>query len=270
MENQILAEVGNILAEFKTRHGAAALARVEEFVAVIAGMKTSQGDLLQQPNVLLFPRLTSHPWHDGAHFSQAKKLEAAHGTIRAAVLRCLVGEDGLAQDGSVHPERLRSAVEALDGETPNFLVPKHQARFAPAVRAMCDIFRMDCYEPTQVKLLVLPRGTRKPSRYCDDNLHLSFRLGLTGRGKMEAGHETRTWESGRCLVSDDSYRHTAWSEGDEEFGLMLIVRSWHPEMTETEIHALARLRAMMNAKGGTHYTEWQSRLGDEAREQKGH
>ena len=48
--------------------------------------------------------------------------------------------------------------------------------------------------------------------------------------------ETRTWETGRTLVFDDSFLHSVYSSGDGQcdYRAVLIVDIWHPDVSKKE------------------------------------
>ena len=59
-------------------------------------------------------------------------------------------------------------------------------------------------------------------------IHLGVRIPKQGVGIKVAG-ETRVWETGKCLVLDDSFVHSVWQNSTEP-RIVLIVDVWHPEL----------------------------------------
>jgi len=63
---------------------------------------------------------------------------------------------------------------------------------------------------------------------------------------LQVGAETRTWTEGGCLVFDDTIRHSAWNEADQERIILLIDflkdKKWHDARVSPEV-AAALLKA---------------------------
>lgn len=256
MAGDLMQAVGAVLGELRQKHGASNLARVEGLVAGIAGKRAAPAHPLQPELEMIFPGLAAKPWYDASAFPQAARLAAAAGQLRAEFVRGLL--DG-ADPASADPARVGAALRALDGKAPNLLAESRE-RYAPLTAVLRGVFRAELHEPVQVKVVPLPRGERNRARACADNFYLSFRVGLLGRGRLRVAGEERAWEAGGCLVNDDSFEHDSIHEGQEDFGLMLIARAWHPELTPPEIEALLRLGAVMTAASGPSAAQWRDQL----------
>jgi aspartyl/asparaginyl beta-hydroxylase len=85
-----------------------------------------------------------------------------------------------------------------------------------------------------------PKTTIKP--HCGPtNTRLRYHLGLNtppGCWLEVAGQKT-SWQSGKCLRFDDSFRHSVGNESDRP-RTVLVIDLWHPELEEVEKEALVR------------------------------
>jgi len=55
---------------------------------------------------------------------------------------------------------------------------------------------------------------------------------------MQVGEFKKYWVNGEGLVADTSFIHSTANESDDKDRYVLIVRFWHPELTDTECQAL--------------------------------
>jgi hypothetical protein len=75
------------------------------------------------------------------------------------------------------------------------------------------------------------------------NYIVTLQLGIRtpeGAG-IRVGGETSWWTKGECLAFDASFVHEVWNDGPGE-RTVLIVDTWHPELTAIEIAALKTIR----------------------------
>ncbi len=63
---------------------------------------------------------------------------------------------------------------------------------------------------------------------------------------FRVSEETRAWQSGRCLLFDDSYEHEARNTGSED-RLLLLVDFWHPALRPEEVAVLSEIAADLAA-----------------------
>jgi aspartate beta-hydroxylase len=54
------------------------------------------------------------------------------------------------------------------------------------------------------------------------------------------GGVEHAWQEGRCVTFDDTFEHEAWNRSDRVRAVM-ILDSWHPDLTEAEREAIALL-----------------------------
>jgi aspartyl/asparaginyl beta-hydroxylase (cupin superfamily) len=69
--------------------------------------------------------------------------------------------------------------------------------------------------------------------------HLAIEIPCNGQNKcrLTVGDETREWLNGNAMVFDTSLLHDAVNESDQ-MRYILMMRIWHPDLTETERQAL--------------------------------
>ncbi|XP_046607580.1 uncharacterized protein LOC124298935 [Neodiprion virginianus] len=91
----------------------------------------------------------------------------------------------------------------------------------------------------QIKFSVMYPGTHVWPHCGPTNCRLRAHLGLSGTEGtyIRVGNETRTWREGSVMIFDDSFEHEVWHNGTFT-RLVLIVDVWHPELKESERHAL--------------------------------
>lgn len=86
---------------------------------------------------------------------------------------------------------------------------------------------------------VLEPGTIIHPHCGPTNARLRCHLGLdTPPGCwLEVAGQRRSWQAGKCLKFDDSFRHCVGNESDRRRAI-LVVDLWHPELSEDERRAL--------------------------------
>jgi aspartate beta-hydroxylase len=57
---------------------------------------------------------------------------------------------------------------------------------------------------------------------------------------INVGGVEHAWQEGRCVTFDDTFEHEAWNKSDKVRAVM-ILDSWHPDLTEAERDAIALL-----------------------------
>lgn len=114
------------------------------------------------------------------------------------------------------------------------LVPE-AARIVQAHRTMRTFNGLIYFSRMAPNTLIAPH--RGPT-----NMRLRCHLGIDipESCAIEVGGETRAWETGRCLIFDDSFEHQAWNRSDKE-RIVLVVDLWHPDLSEDEVALLQGL-----------------------------
>jgi aspartate beta-hydroxylase len=100
------------------------------------------------------------------------------------------------------------------------------------------------------------------------NLRVRCHLGLdipAGDCGLRAGGETRSWQTGKCLVFDDRFEHEAWNR-TRESRTILVVDLWHPDLSREEITAIRGLHRYALAQARNLSGYW--RANDVARAKK--
>lgn len=89
-----------------------------------------------------------------------------------------------------------------------------------------------------VSFSVVQPSTVISEHYGPTNTRLRCHLGLVcdPTYSLSVSDETRTWETGKTLVFDDSFLHSVYSSGDGpcDYRAVLIVDIWHPDVTRKE------------------------------------
>lgn len=94
----------------------------------------------------------------------------------------------------------------------------------------------------QIKFSVMHPGTHVWPHCGPTNCRLRAHLGLVVPPKtyIRVAQETRSWREGKVLIFDDSFEHEVWHNGTD-FRLVLIVDTWHPELTVKEKRTLSSI-----------------------------
>ncbi len=229
-----------------------ALGRVEEYLAHTFRLtRATPAHPLQRPRNY-FPGLSAQPWYDPAAFRWAKQLEGAFETILEELATVRGGSAAIARN----PNGARSAGDRtrehpldipIEGRWDVFyfhvIGRRHEQnhQLCPRTAALLDTIP-DLCEAGISYFSVLKAGTHITAHTAPNNLRIRGQLGLIvpPGGRIRVGSEERTWERGRCMVFDGSFDHEVWAseEGDRT---VLIVDTWHPELTSEERWALAEL-----------------------------
>ncbi|XP_047012690.1 aspartyl/asparaginyl beta-hydroxylase isoform X13 [Ictalurus punctatus] len=93
----------------------------------------------------------------------------------------------------------------------------------------------------QIKFSVMHPGTHVWPHTGPTNCRLRMHLGLIipPRGcRIRCTNQTREWEEGKVLIFDDSFEHEVWQDADSH-RLIFIVDVWHPELSQSQRHALS-------------------------------
>jgi aspartyl/asparaginyl beta-hydroxylase (cupin superfamily) len=101
--------------------------------------------------------------------------------------------------------------------------------------------------PTAMFSLLAP-GTRIPPHTGVANTRLVCHLPLIVPPGcwFRVGDETREWETGRAFVFDDTIEHEAMNPSNE-LRVVLIVDTWHPDLSAAERDAVAAVMAGTDA-----------------------
>ena len=209
---------------------------------------------LQQPDYHYYEGLAAQPFWPREQFPWLVELEAATDDIRAEFLAAMQqGTDGFAPYVEAHPDA-PAAWQAMSGKMTwasmhlirgNQPVAENVDR-CPVTAALLQrlpLARATGHAP-EVFFSVLEPGTHIPPHHGVANTKLAIHLPLIipDHCAIRVGGELRGWTEGECLVFDDSFLHEAWNRSDQR-RVVLILETWHPELTALEIDALRAIIA---------------------------
>ncbi|CAN8073008.1 unnamed protein product [Agarophyton chilense] len=90
-------------------------------------------------------------------------------------------------------------------------------------------------------------GIKLHTDFC--NFLLTMHLGLDTperKSWIEVGGERRYWQNGKALVFNTSFFHETMNESDDQERRVLLIRFWHPELTQVERQSLNLLFALID------------------------
>lgn len=93
-------------------------------------------------------------------------------------------------------------------------------------------------------------GIKLHTDYC--NFILTMHLALRAppdQSWIEVGGERRYWENGKGLVFNTSFFHQTMNESEDQERRVLLIRFWHPELSEVERQALSFLFTVIENPG---------------------
>jgi aspartate beta-hydroxylase len=220
------------------------LDRVKRFLRIMAGIESPVPLLsYQNPTFLpVFPGLGCRPFHERERDPLASYLESAVESIRGEAVairgRALSETKGqVVTDGQweIYPMWYMG----LD-------IPFLTAR-VPKLSAIIDGLAMSAAaHPFSEALLSWQRPGTHLRRHCSvDALRKRYSVGVIVEDfcELRVADSARRWTQGESIVFEDCFEHEATNGGKDR--LVLIVDTWHPDLTAIEIEALlAGLRKM--------------------------
>ena len=241
------------LAPVQERHGAAALARIDETMEVYLGLKRNPyTHALQRPAFLYLPGLAPRSFFERTEFPWTAGLEAETPRIREELDAVLASDQGLEPyvkvDANVDPQQWRtldrsrawSALHLIKAGTRDEL---NSARCPQTLRALegVPLPRVPGHAP-EAFFSILDPGTHIPAHFGLANYKLATHLPLhvPPDCSIRVGNETRGWHEGECLIFDDSFQHEAWNRSEQRRAV-LIFDVWHPDVTPAEREGIAAL-----------------------------
>jgi len=230
----------------RAKHGAAALARMEEAVQVAEGARPPyvSPEPLQRPGFYL-PGFTATPWHDTSQHVAAQILEGAWPIIRDELLEVRERRQGF--------QRFLEAGDIASADLSTALFLKQEPLSCAENRALCPRTAEIVDSIPRVGEIVMFSALNPGAKlvpHCGPwNFRLTMHLGLVipEGGWIRVAHETRTWQEGRCLLFDDSFEHEVQIH-TRSTRVILLMHLWHPDLTEPEVEFLAAARAALAAR----------------------
>jgi aspartyl/asparaginyl beta-hydroxylase (cupin superfamily) len=235
--------------------GPDAMLRVGEALGVYLGLfRPTDPDPRQRPTFLLMPGLRPTPMFGRERFPWYAALEGSTAAIRddlrgvlnrkadfTPFLEIPEGQDDAAYLGGADGER---AWDAFFFYRHGTAFPDHLAACPATAAALSQVplTRIDGHAPEVLFSVLAPRTHIKP-HHGVTNTRVVTHLPLVipkGDCKLVVGGEAHAWEEGRCVTFDDTFLHEAWNRSDET-RVVLILDTWHPDLSEPEQIALRGL-----------------------------
>jgi len=213
------------------------------------------------PTHFHYPGLREREFHDRAAFPWLADLEAATEAITADFHRVMVAERAELVPYIQYPEDMplrqwadlnRNKAWTAIHLTQNGVTIEANARHCPATMAVLgklDQPQIARRGPNAMFSLLAP-GTRIPPHTGVANTRLVCHLPLIVPPGcwFRVGGETREWEAGRAFVFDDTIEHEAMNPSGE-LRVVLIVDTWHPDLSAAERAAVAAVMAATDPDG---------------------
>ncbi|MEO8809968.1 MAG: aspartyl/asparaginyl beta-hydroxylase domain-containing protein [Rhodanobacter sp.] len=243
------------LDPLRERYGRAELVRVERSLAIyFLDLPANIPDPRQQPKFLYFPDITSQPYYPRRQFPWLESLEAATDVVREELRAVLSGEPSLESFlGDVPPDAAQRMLASSSQQQPAWDAyffhrhglphEEHRARCArtSAVLDALPLVRIRDHAP-EALFSVLSPGTHILPHTGVTNTRLVTHLPLIVPPDcaIRVGGREHVWQEGRCVTFDDTWEHEAWNRS-AQLRVVLIVDSWHPDLSEVERAAVTDL-----------------------------
>jgi len=217
-----------------------------------------------EPTHFHYPGLREREFHDRASFPWLEALEAATAAIAEDFQRVMAAERAelvpyiqypddvpLRQWAALNRNKAWTAIHLVQ----NGVTIEANARHCPAVMALLPDLGQPAIPrrgPNAMFSLLAP-GAHIPPHTGVANTRLVCHLPLiVPEGCwFRVGDETRLWEPGKAWIFDDTIEHEALNPTDA-LRVILIVDTWHPDLSAAEREAVA---AVMAATDPTDATE---------------
>jgi len=238
--------IADALAPLHERHGADALARVDEMAEIYVGRRTPvYQHALQRPAFLYLPHLKADPVPARSKFPQLRHLESATDAIREELRAVLASGEGLAPyvriPAGQDPQQWADLAGSSQWSSLHFYKAGEAVKenldrcpHTAAALAALSLPQIPGHAP-EAFFSILNPGAHIPSHFGLANYKLAVHLPLMVPPdcSIRIGNDTHGWKEGECLVFDDSFQHEAWNRSDKS-RVVLIMEMWHPEVSEAE------------------------------------
>ncbi|XP_053089733.1 aspartyl/asparaginyl beta-hydroxylase isoform X23 [Pangasianodon hypophthalmus] len=208
-----------------------------------AGYRRGHFASVWQRSLYNVPGLRAQPWwtaKETGYTDLVRTLERNWMTIREEALAVLDTNSGLFLP---EDENLRET-----GNWGQFTLWQQGRKVGPSCQSVpktCALVERFKEATTckrgQIKFSVMQPGTHVWPHTGPTNCRLRMHLGLVipARGcRIRCTNQTREWEEGKVLIFDDSFEHEVWQDADS-YRLIFIVDVWHPELSQSQRHALS-------------------------------
>ena len=238
-------KISGILNKYRRRHGAAKLERVQECFLMAMGRMAGRIPNAEQRSKIYFSGLTDEPWPQTDGIEAISILEANYEVIKEELLSVLKLKNGF------QPYIVEG--DGLYANDWNVYYFKNQKLRFEENRVNCPqtariIESLPQLGETAMFSALNPKCRIEP-HYGTWNVRLTVHLGLIipQPCAIRVGGQTRTWEEGKCLVFDDSFRHEAWNDSDRT-RFILFVDVWHPNLAPAEIDVLDEISQVISTE----------------------
>jgi len=243
--------------------GKEGLERIEKMINVLCGKEDIQfltpG---QQPYSFYLAGLEAKPFYESHQFPFASVLEKNYEDIKNELLVVLKNDkkgsqfahymgDGLEDDKGTMVKSGEWKVKYLYH---NFGKNDENCKLFPVTSRILDSLDTQILRGMICFSAIKP-GTHIIPHYGPSNMRLTCHLGIIGCQDVElsVGNEKCFYENGKCVVFDDSFRHSVMHRGPD-LRVTLMLDLWHPGMTQKEIDSFNHIMwRVMQDLDATHF-----------------
>jgi aspartate beta-hydroxylase len=241
-----------VLEPLVERHGAAALDRTRDSLAIyLGGRPGAPVDMRQKPSILFFPGLPATPYFERELFPWMGEFERQTDAIRAELKGVLPRADGRERVFTTDTEE-QAGLSGSQGAPgwDGFYFYRHGARRdenrerCPRTAAALEVLplvRIREHAP-EIMFSVLTPGTHILPHRGVTNTRVVCHLPLIVPEDcaLVVGGKAHHWREGQGVVFDDTFEHEAWNRGSRT-RVVLIVDVWNPHLTSAERDAVTAL-----------------------------
>lgn len=245
-----------LLQPLRDKYGASSLTRVEAGLAIYLGDRPANyPDPRQFCKFFYVPGLRATPYYERELFPWHAELEKHTDAIRQELRGVLEQPIGVEPFLGTNDNAVLKEQNLLDGtrgkaEWNSFFFHRHgevfeqNARRCPRttdVLATLPLVHIRGHAP-EVLFSILAPGSHILKHHGVTNTRLVTHLPLIipEDCAISVGGIEHAWQEGRCVTFDDTFEHEAWNKSDKVRAVM-ILDSWHPDLTEAEREAVALL-----------------------------
>ncbi len=246
----------DLLQPLRDKHGANALTRVVQGLEIYLGDRPANyPDPRQSCKFFYVPGLRATPFYERALFPWHAELEQHTDTIREELRGVLDQPVGVqpflgTNDNNLLKEQNLLAGTRGEAQWNSFFFHRHGEVFAqnaqrcPRTTAILDalpLVHIRGHAP-EVLFSILTPGSHILKHHGVTNVRLVTHLPLIIPEDCAicVGGVEHAWQAGRCVTFDDTFEHEAWNRSDK-VRVVMILDSWHPDLTEAEREAIALL-----------------------------
>jgi aspartate beta-hydroxylase len=246
----------DLLQPLRDKYGATSLTRIEQGLEIYLGDRPANyPDPRQSCKFFYVPGLTATPYYPRERFPWHAELEKHTDTIREELRGVLDQPFGMEPFLGTNDNKLLKAQSLLDGtrgeaQWNSFFFHRHgevfrqNAQRCPLTTEILDslpLVHIRDHAP-EVLFSILTPGSHILKHHGVTNSRLVTHLPLIipEDCAISVGGVEHAWQEGCCVTFDDTFEHEAWNRSDKVRAVM-ILDSWHPDLTEAEREAIALL-----------------------------